>query len=349
MTPFIPCANGSTERPIMRKYKINGNMVVPSFVGDPLSKTRKQQFKSTGLSSFKLSLGGSAGTYQQCLEILDSLPQIYLANPEIFKHVNSAEDLAEAHDQGKIGIIYSFEAATMIDEKLERIKEFADLGVRIMQPGYNNSNAFGAGVMSMHEPLGLTNLGRQAIQQMQMNKVLVDLSHAHERTAADIVKIAERPVAMTHTGCNAINDHPRNKSDSILKKVADSGGVTGIYEMSYLTADLNQQSLEAFMAHVMHAIKVCGEDHVGIGSDTPILGFDTSKESLAEWNEINRIRKETGVAAPGEGPPPHVIGMNGPHKMQVFEQELRKRGVTSAGVDKILGQNFARVFGEAWA
>ena len=318
-------------------------------MGDPLDDESKSQFQETGLTAFKLSLGGSRGDYEQCIEILKSLPQIYQANPDTFMHINSVQDLDQAYDENKIGIIYSFESATMFGDSLERIKEFAELGVRVMQPGYNNSNAFGAGVLSKNKPFGLTELGNQAIEVMQENNVLVDLSHAHEETANDILTIAKRPVAITHAGCNAINDHPRNKSDSVLKRVADSGGVVGIYEMSYLTPDLHQQSLEAFMQHVMHAIRVCGEDHVGIGSDTPILGFDTSAESLAEWDEINRIRKETGVAAPGEGPPPYVVGMNSPRKMDVFAEQLSARGVSSHVIDKVLGINFGRVFREAWA
>ncbi|MEM7359400.1 MAG: membrane dipeptidase [Pseudomonadota bacterium] len=334
---------------LQRKYRINGNMVIPPFVGDPLTDELKTQFHQTGLTAFKLSLGGSNGNYEQCLEILRSLPQIYQANPDTFMHINSLRDLERAYDDDKIGIIYSFETATMFDDKVERIQEFANLGVRIMQPGYNNSNAFGAGVLSKSKPFGLTKLGKQAIETMQDNHVLVDLSHAHEETANDILNMARRPVAITHAGCNAVNDHPRNKSDSVLKRVADSGGVVGIYEMSYLTPDLDQQSLDAFMQHVMHAVKVCGEDHVGIGSDTPILGFDTSAESLAEWDEINHIRKETGVAAPGEGPPPYVVGMNGPHKMDVFADELRARGLSDRAVNKILGINFSRVFQDAWA
>jgi len=330
-----------------RKYKINGNMVIPPFVGDSLDEDIKAKFKTTELSAFKLSLGGSHGTYEQCKEILDSLPSIYSSNPDVFMHVNSSQDLSNAYDDEKIGIIYSFETMTMIGEKLDRIKEFSDLGIRIMQPGYNHSNSFGAGVLSTEEPLGLSELGRQAIELMQSNSVLVDLSHAHERTATDIIRQSIKPVAMTHTGCFETNAHPRNKSDALLKKVANTGGVTGIYEMSYLTSDLAQQSLAAFMRHVMHAINVSGVEHVGIGSDTPILGFDTSEQSIAEWDEINRIRKETGVAAPGEGPPPYVTGMNGPHKMNVFEHQLRKRGLKGEAIDKILGQNFARVFKDA--
>lgn len=331
-----------------RRYVINGNMVIPGSFGDPLDDAVKQAVKSTGLTAFKLSLGGSRGTYDEAHEILDSLPEIYKANPDIFLNVNSASDLQTAYDSQKVGIIYSFEAATMMQGKVENIKEFADRGVRIMQLGYNNANVFGAGVMSTESPLGLTELGREAVIAMQSSNVLIDLSHAHKKTSLDVLKMARRPVAMTHTGCDAINPHQRNKDDIELKAMAETGGVIGIYEMSYLTPDLKQQSLDAFMAHLFHALKVCGEDHVGIGSDTPILGFDTSAQSMAEWNSINEMRKKTGVAAPGEGPPPFVTGLNGVAKMNSIADELVRRGLSERIADKVIGANFARVFGEAW-
>ncbi|WP_154221970.1 dipeptidase [Marinicella rhabdoformis] len=327
---------------------INGNMVISPTFGEPLDETSKAQLRQTGLTAFKQSIGGSQGTFEQTKDILDSFKYIYEANPDVFMHVNSAHDLFTAQKSNKIGIIYSFEAATMLVDDLDNIKYFADRGVRIMQPGYNNSNAFGAGVMSIEPPLGLTNLGKEAIKAMQANNVLVDLSHAHEQTAFDVLKVSQRPVGITHTACFGVNPHQRNKSDALLKAVAHQGGVVGIYEMSYLTPDLEQQSLDAFMAHIFHAINVCGTDHVGIGSDTPVLGFDTGEESMKQWNEINAMRKRTGVAAPGEGPPPYVVGLNGPHKMHGIADELIKRGMSSASVDKIIGNNFARLFKAAW-
>ena len=347
------CSTGNSVLPLVkrssnRQYVINGNMVIPPNFGDQLDDATKAQLRSTGLTAFKLSLGGSQGSYEQAHEILDSLSELYESNPDVFMLINSGADLEQAYDSKRIGVIYSFEAATMIDGDIERIEEFAKRGVRIMQPGYNHSNVFGAGVMSTTGPLGLTKLGGDAIESMQASDVLVDLSHAHEQTASDVLSVSTRPVAMTHTGCDAINPHQRNKSDALLKSIAESGGVVGIYEMSYLTADLEQQSLDAFMAHILHAVSICGEDHVGIGSDTPILGFDVGPENMAQWNAINKMREETGIAAPGEGPPPYVVGLNGPHKMAKIAEHLSERGLGANAIDKIMGVNFGRVFAEAW-
>lgn len=347
--PLTACGSktaSNSETP--RRYVINSNLVFGTNVHDPLSETAKNDFAATNLTAFKMSLGGSQGTYKDTMEQLDWLPIIFETNPDHFMRINSAADLDTAYDTKKIGVIYSFEAATMFDGKIDPITEFANRGVKIMQLGYNHTSPYGAGVLSTTGPLGLSALGKQAVEAMEASNVLIDLSHAHECTTSDVLSMATQPAAQTHTGCYGVNPHPRNKSDEALKAIAQSGGVTGIYAMSYLTPTLEQQSLEAFMAHILHAVKVSGEDHVGIGSDSPILGFDTSPESLAQWDAINEHRKKTGVAAPGEGPPPYIVGLNGPRRMPRIAEELAKRGIKPAAIDKIMGQNFARVFKDAW-
>src|SRR5690606_15599594 len=110
----------------------------------------------------------------------------------------------------------------------------------------------------------------------------------------------------------AVYVHPRNKSDAVLRAVADKGGVVGLYELSYISAGPQQQSIDDYLAHLLHALSVCGEDHVGIGSDAILTPFDTSPESMAEWNASIEARRAAGVAAPGGGRPPFVEGLNRP-------------------------------------
>ena len=265
------CQNSTQSADAGRRYVINANMVIPGDSDLPFDATRKGDIRRTGLTAIKQSIGGSQGTYEQIHEILDIYETVFSANADVFMPVRRSSELQLAYDEKRVGIIHSFETATMLQGKVERIAEFAKRGVRIMQPGYNTTNEFGAGVMSVGGDLGLSSLGKEAITAMEAAQVLVDLSHAHEVTAKDALEISTRPSAMTHTGCYSVNAHPRNKSDSTLRSIAEKGGVVGIYEMSYLTPGLEQQSLEAFMAHLEHAVRICGEDHVGIGSDTPLL------------------------------------------------------------------------------
>ncbi|MES2034874.1 MAG: membrane dipeptidase, partial [Pseudomonadota bacterium] len=210
---------------------------------------------------------------------------------------------------------------------------------------------FAAGVMTpAAESTGLTALGREAVARMEARRVTLDLSHSDERSTLEALAAATRPALVTHAGCAAVHAHPRNKSDRVLKAVADKGGVVGIYDLSFLTAARpSQPTVDDYMAHVMHALTVCGEDHVGVGSDAVMTGFDTTPESLKDWGEQTAARKKAGVAAPEEGRPPYVDGLNSSDRMKVIAAELLKRGVSEAAVAKVLGGNFLRVFRETWA
>ncbi len=332
-----------------RRLMINCNMVI-AFDGEgSVSDDLKNNIRESGLCATKISMGGSGGSYAATLEELAAYDAAIADNADIFQSIASVADIDEAYASQRLGIIKSFEAATMHDGQPARIAEFAGHGVKVMQLGYNTTSPFGAGVMSVDGPLGLSDLGREAVTVMQENGVLLDLSHAHEQTMFDAIAAAKRPVAVTHSGCSGVYQHQRNKSDKALKSVADTGGVVGIYELSYLTPDNEQTPLSAYVAHLSHALKVCGEDHVGIGSDAVLPAFDVSPESIAQWDAVNAARKEAGIAAPGEGPMPFVVGLNGPQRMYVIADELKKLGYAESAIDKVLGLNFKRVFRDTWS
>jgi membrane dipeptidase len=156
-------------------------------------------------------------------------------------------------------------------------------------------------------------------------------------------------VLITHAGCNAVYAHPRNKSDAVLRALADKGGVIGIYELSFLSAGPAQQSLDDYLAHMVHALKTCGEDGVGIGSDSSLVPFDTSAASLAEWAGYVEERRVAGVGAPEEGRPPYVVGLNEPNRPELIANALMKRGYSWSIAEKVLGRNLLRVFRDTWS
>lgn len=178
--------------------------------------------------------------------------------------------------------------------------------------------------------------------------ITIDLSHANESTTSDVLATSSKPVIVSHAGCAAIHPHPRNKTDDQLRRLADQGGVLGIYDMPYLAASPKQPTIDDYMAHMEHALKVAGEDHVGIGSDVPIKPFDTSPKGMAEFNKSEEERQKSGLAAPEEDRPLYAVGLNIPRKLEVIAGQLLKRGYSVAIVGKILGGNFVRVLTETW-
>jgi membrane dipeptidase len=301
--------------------------------------------RESGVTALKSTLGGAAGDFAAAVADIAAAEQLMEKRSDLFLKVRTHDDFDRARKEQKLGVIYSFESANMLENKIERIELFRQLGVRVMQLTYNRRTPFGVGCLD-GETDGLTELGRKAIAKMNEIGVALDLSHSNTQTTADGIATSTKPPLITHAGCRAVYMHPRNKEDRELKALADKGGVVGIYMLPYITASPKQPMLDDYMQHLEHALKICGEDHVGVGSDVPFFRVDDS--DLEEMKKATEKRKTDGIAAPGEDRPTYIPDLNTPRKMEFIADSLLKRGHNSAVVEKILGNNFKRVFGEIW-
>lgn len=338
----------SSERHYREAIVINGNLVTPIDPDAPLDRETRDLIKASGLTAAKVTLGGpGTETRAEVVETIAAFDKAMALNPDIYMKIAGPADFARAKAAGRVGIIYSFEAAEMLEGDLAAIDQFRSAGVLVMGLSYNQTTPFASGTMSP-QSTGLTALGRQAVARMNDRGVTVDVSHSDELSSLGAIAASRGSVLITHAGCAAVHAHPRNKSDRLMRALADRGGVMGIYELSYLTTAPAQPSLDVYFTHLTHALNVCGEDHVGIGSDALLTPFDTSPESMAAWNESLAQRKAAGVAAPGEGPPPFVTGLNRPDRCAVIADELLRRGYPGRVAEKVLGTNFQRVFSETW-
>jgi membrane dipeptidase len=301
--------------------------------------------RESGVTALKSTLGGAAGDFATAVADIAAAEQLMEIRSDLFLKVRTHDDFDRARKEQKLGVIYSFESANMLEDKIERVELFRQLGVRVMQLTYNRKTPFGIGCLD-GETDGLTELGRKVIAKMNELGVAVDLSHSNTRTTAEGIAASTKPPLITHAGCRAVYMHPRNKEDRELKALADKGGVVGIYMLPYITASPKQPMLDDYMQHLEHALKICGEDHVGVGSDVPFFRVDDS--DLEEMKKATEKRKTDGIGAPGEDRPTYIPDLNTPRKMELIADSLLKRGHNSAVVEKILGNNFKRVFGEIW-
>jgi len=302
--------------------------------------------RESGVNAVKATLGGATGDFAETVADISMTDQLIEKQSDLFLQIRTAADFDRARSERKLGVIYSFESAAMLEDKVDRVEVFRGLGVRVMQLTYNRKTPFGTGCLD-GETDGLTDLGRQAIAKMNELGVALDLSHSNTKTTADGIAASTKPPLITHAGCRAVYQHPRNKEDRELKALADKGGVVGIYMLPYLTASPKQPMRDDYLQHLEHALKVCGEDHVGIGSDVSFSEVDDSE--LADMKKSAEKRKADGVAAPGEDRPTYIPDLNTPRKMELIADALLKRGHKAAVVEKILGANFRRVFGEIWS
>ena len=246
-------------------------------------------------------------------------------------------------------MIYGFQDGVCFETDLERLATFHRLGIRVIQPTYNRRNQLGDGCM---EPVdaGLSRKGHAAVERMEALGILLDLSHCGRATAAAAMRVARRPVAFTHTGCAALADHPRNRTDDELRAVASSGGVVGVFVMPYLSAG-RQPSADDVVRHIEHAVNVAGEDHVSIGTDGTLSAIELTPEFVANFKANVAKRKASGIAAPQEYDDGYLFAneLNGPRRFESLADRLSLRGHSDDRIEKILGTNLLRVFGAAWA
>ncbi|HKE44886.1 MAG TPA: membrane dipeptidase [Steroidobacteraceae bacterium] len=268
--------------------------------------------------------------------------------PQVLARIRSVADIAAAKKAGRTGLIYGFQDGVAFETDLSRLSDFYRLGVRIIQPTYNRRNLLGDGCLETADA-GLSKAGIEAITRMNDLGILVDLSHCGRRTASDAIQASKRPVAFTHTGCAALSDHPRNRTDAELRAVADKGGVSGIYFMPYLNNG-HQPTAANVIAHLEHAIEVAGEDHVSIGTDGGISPETIDDAFRRNFAENIRARREAGIAAPGETEDGYLFAsdLNSARRFETLATMLSSRGHSGARIEKILGRNLLRVFSDVW-
>ncbi len=310
----------------------------------PLPQADLDMVRDSGIDLVKWSIGGTNADFAETVKEIAYAQQMIEVHPAYFRQVRVPADLRR---DGKMGIILSFESVDMFAGNLVRFELFRNLGVRVMQLSYNRKSPYGAGVMEPNGG-GLSPLGREAVQKMNALGIAIDLSHANTQTTADTTMTSSKPVIMSHAGCAAVHPHPRNKTDDQLRSLAEKGGVVGIYDLPYLSASPRQPTVNDYMSHMEHALKVAGEEHVGVGSDVPIKPFDTSPKGMADFNRFEEQRQKSGLAAPEEDRPVYVVGLNIPRKIEVIADQLLKRGYPARVAEKVMGKNFARVFREIW-
>ncbi len=307
--------------------------------------------RDSDVTAINVTLGYVAGPeepYEYTIDDIARWNALIRRHPEDLLKVWTVNDILRAKEEDKIGIVFGFQNARSVGNRLERVSTFSNLGVRIIQLTYNGRNQIGDG-SSVAENKGLTPFGFELIEALSDNRVLIDLSHSGENTCLDAVKSANVPITISHTGCRALVDIPRNKTDEEMRLVAEKGGVVGIYFMPFLRHDGQARAADV-IRHIEHAVNVCGEEHVGIGTDGDATAIDDMSMYRAAIAEEVRQRRQAGIGAAGETDQvvPLIPDLMGPTQFQKLAEMLARRGHSSARIEKILGKNFLRLIREVW-
>jgi membrane dipeptidase len=311
----------------------------------PLSATQREAIASSGITAINVTV--SADTVEATTRNIALWQGEADRYPELLSMVRRHADIGRAKKEGTLGLILGFQNTDMIERDLARLDMFHRLGVRIVQLTYNDRNIVGDGCLEPGDA-GLSAYGRQVVERMNALGIAVDLSHCGTRTTADGIAASAKPPLITHSGCREVYRHPRSKEDRELKAMADKGGVIGIYFMPFIGPGPGAPTIEMLLRQIDHAIKVCGADHVGIGSDLSTAPIVETAEYLREHKTFVEGRIARGISAPDEARPLFIPELNHSRRIEGVVRGLQQRKYPAAAIEKVIGGNFHRAFKEIW-
>ncbi len=236
---------------------------------------------------------------------------IYEKYGDKVSRILNSSDLDELLHNKKIGFLTLMEGADPIEE-IADLNFYYDKGLRILGPAWNNKNKFASG----HDTdSGLSDEGNNLILEMNRLGITLDLSHLNEKCFWEAIELTDLIPIATHSNARSLTDHPRNLYDDQLRAISERGGVIGIvFYNSFLKTGKNTPTIDDIFKHTDYIINICGEDHVGIGTD---LDGGKIEEFPREMRQISGL----------------------PSVARYFLQ----KGYTMERVKKIMGSNFLRV------
>ena len=260
--------------------------------------------------------------------------------------VRTADDIRNAKTNGTLGMLYGLQDGIAFEQNLDNMRTLRQLGIRIIQPTYNLRNALGDGCM-VEDDQGLSAKGKDAIAKMNELNIMVDLSHCSRKTASAAIRASSAPVSFTHTGCYTLREHPRHRTDSEIRSISNSGGITGIFIMPYLAGGA-QPTADDVLSHIDYALNVGGSDHVSIGTDGSVAPVELTDEYKEAFAANVRRRAELGIGAPGENETGYLFAsdLNTARRFETIADMMSDRGHKDSVIEKVLGANFLRVFEE---
>lgn len=306
----------------------------------------------SGTNVVRISLGSPlppSKAYQIVVNTYAQYERYINENQDFLMKASCVADIDKAKKEGKLALMYYFQNSTPIEDDLDRINFFYNLGITSIQLTYNVRNLVGDGCMDRTKS-GLSEFGLNVIDRMNSLNMLVDLSHASMATMADGIKYSKQTMIVGHSGCKAIYDHPRNTTDENMRALADKGGVIGMYQINPFLGPKERNGLDDYLNHIDHAVKVAGIEHVGISSDREHMTIpDTEEERKRLAGEMVGKSTKGIFRGPDENKidwPFFISELNGPRRMEVVWAGLKKRGYKTGNIEKIMGENFYRVFKE---
>lgn len=301
-----------------------------------------QPWKDSGINIIQPAIGmGGMNSYQNVLEFFAQWNGFIASHSDDFLRIDSADDFARVKRSGKLGVILGVQNSDQFRTPND-VDFFRNLGQRVSQLTYNSRNFIGSGSTERSDD-GISDFGAAIIGRMNKAGMAIDVSHCGDKTTLDAFEISKQPVLITHSNCRVLaNGHPRDKTDEAIKKVGAAGSVMGISGVRMFVKNTEPTSIEDVLNHFDHVRDLIGPEHLGVGSDIDLYGYDAMPP------ELNKQLRASYKGSYGFREKIDVEGLNHPKRMFDLTEGLIRRKYSDADIKGILGGNFERVLKQIW-
>ncbi|MBW4722480.1 dipeptidase [Saccharothrix sp. SC076] len=268
-----------------------------------------------------------------------------LAHQDYVVVARDVADIRAAHADGRMALVVATEAATMIENEVDRLDILYGFGVRQMGIAYSEANTLGGGLKEKRDG-GLTYFGEKAVRRMNKLGIAIDVSHSGDQTSLDVVEHSTKPVFITHAGARGVWPTNRMKPDEVIRACAERGGVIGIEAAPHttLSPDHPRHNIESVMDHFTYCVDLVGIDHVAFGPDTLFGDHVGLHDAFAQHLSIAQAHGH--VDHPRVD---YVDGLENPAEcFWNIVAWLVRHDYSDDDIAKVLGGNVMRVLEEVW-
>ncbi len=302
-----------------------------------------KRYKDSGIHVFHIARGtGGPDAHLGTLRFIASWNGFLANHDRDLMRIDSAADLDRVKSSGKIGVLLGLQNSEHF-RTLADVDLFHGLGQRVSQLTYNSRNMIGNGSTERRDD-GLSDFGVSVVERMNKAGMAVDVSHCGDRTTLDAFEASKRPVLITHSNCRAlVAGHPRCKTDEAIQKMAKTGGVMGITAVRMFVREREPTTIEHVLDHFDHVAKLAGVEHLGVGSDVDLDGYDDlppaeEKQLRAAYKSSYAFREKIDIE-----------GLDHPKRMFDLTEGLVRRKHSDRAIETILGGNFKRALAQIWS
>lgn len=303
-----------------------------------------EQMREGGLDAVHATLVYHETT-RETLSRLGEWNRRFEAWPDLIMPVHVPKDIAVAQASGRVGIILGAQNCSPIEDDIDMVEVMRDLGLMIMQLTYNNQSLLACGCYEA-EDSGITRFGRQVIREMNRVGMVIDMSHSAERSTLEAIEISERPVIISHANPESFHPAKRNKSDRVLKAIAESDGLLGFSAYPFHLRNGSDCTLTEYCEMIARTADLMGVEHLGIGTDL----CQNQPVFILEWMRNGRWSKDMdygeGSASNADWPRP-LPWLRDSRDFPNLIAGLRKVGMSEDEVAGIMGKNWVALLERA--